>query len=85
MKGYGVFCQHCHHEVTKIPEPPYPPWLLECACRCHEPWKIVHRVMSDGRSALVQRVRERMEREGIPIGTDDPTLLAMGATRVEAT
>lgn len=30
-------------------------------------------------SMLRERVRERMERDGIPIGTDDPTLLALGA------
>lgn len=28
---------------------------------------------------LRRRVRERMEAEGIPVGTDDPTLLALGA------
>jgi len=38
---------------------------------------------SDGlaeQAALRQRVRDRMEEEGIPVGTDDPLLLALGAT-----
>ena len=29
--------------------------------------------------ALRERVRERMKAEGIPAGTDDPLLLALGA------
>ncbi len=32
-----------------------------------------------GTESIRRRVRERMERERIPIGSDDPTLLALGA------
>lgn len=32
---------------------------------------------------LTRRVRERMERDGIPVGTDDPGLLALGARPLE--
>lgn len=34
---------------------------------------------------LRRRTRERMEREGIPAGTDDPGLLALGAKPLEPT
>lgn len=30
------------------------------------------------------RIRRLIEREGIPVGTDDPMLLALGARRLEA-
>lgn len=37
-----------------------------------------------GGEALRRRVRERMAAEGIPHGTDDPLLLALGASPLPA-